>query len=230
MPGPCLTIEGELRRRQAISLSLKGRKKTPEHIEHVRQALIGKHLSEEHKKKIGEATKKYMQDETIKKKHKDSIHKSFNSERVKKLRSDMAKKRWENPEYAKKVFVGNRKPFNNLEKEIDKILWEILPGEYVFTGDGSMPVEHKKPDFTNIKGQNKLIDVYGTNPHADPKVFKAEQVNHYNRTAEYVWKCDEERLKILQDAGYKVLIIWQSELKDINKLKEKIIKFNKFMN
>lgn len=37
----------------------------------------------------------------------------------------------------------------------------------------------------------------------------------------------QDRINIFKKFGYDTLVIWESELKDINKVKNKVIKFNK---
>ena len=40
-------------------------------------------------------------------------------------------------------------------------------------------------------------------------------------------KRDKRRLIAYKKYGYKTLIIWEHELKDLNKVKEKVLEFNK---
>ena len=141
-------------------------------------------------------------------------------------RSQTMIKNWSNPEYAKKMFEFQNQCPNYQETKLTNILQEILPNEYKFTGDGSKPIGSKQPDWTNINGKMKLIDFYGTNPHTDPLLYKPEDKNNYGRLAKEIWEYDAKRLEFLRSQGYNVLIIWQRELKDIEKVKQKILEFN----
>ena len=52
---------------------------------------------------------------------------------------------------------------------------------------------------------------------------------HYNKTPEgrrFMANLQHERLNILKKHGYSTLVIWQCELKNLNKVENKILKFN----
>lgn len=68
-------------------------------------------------------------------------------------------------------------------------------------------INGKNPDFTNCNGKKKLIELFGDYWH------KGED--------------PQDRINIFKKFGYDTLVIWESELKDINKVKNKVIKFNK---
>ena len=66
------------------------------------------------------------------------------------------------------------------------------------------------PDFVDIK--NKIIiELYGTYWHKRPEVIKR----------------DKRRIGTYKKHGFKTLIIWEHELKDLIKITEKIILFLK---
>lgn len=112
---------------------------------------------------------------------------------------------WQDPEYiAKQRASRNIKP-NKAEKKLDKFLQRILPDEYKYVGDFSFMIETKNPDFININGKKKIIELFG----------------------DYWHKGDDgkKRAAIFKKYGYDTLIIWEHELKDEN-LKNKIIEFN----
>lgn len=75
----------------------------------------------------------------------------------------------------------------------------------------------------------KLVEFNGTNWHADPKRykpnFKFKEMGGLK--AKERWKIDRRRLRILKKNGYKVLVIWQRELRNRLKLKRKILRFVK---
>lgn len=142
------------------------------------------------------------------------------SKRSKKLMRFLALKRWKNKNYRNKVtsLKNIKKRFKSLkiipnkkEKLLNSLLEEILSNEYKFVGDGKIWITKFNPDFINVNGQKKIIEFFGDYWHNLPKIMKR----------------DKRRLKIYKDYGYKVLIIWQNELKDKNKLKNKILAFNK---
>ncbi len=123
-------------------------------------------------------------------------------------------RRWKDINYRNKVikamFRGlNLKP-NKPEKKLISLLNEILPNEYEFVGDGKVILDGFNPDFINCNGQKKIIELYGDYWHNLPS-----------------WKeRDKRRLIAYRKLGYKTLIIWEHELKDLDKLQNKILEFN----
>lgn len=99
---------------------------------------------------------------------------------------------------------------NKPEKLLIKFLNKILPKQYKFVGDGKLTVGGFIPDFVN-KDNNKIIEHYGTFWHNLPEYKKRDKL----------------RIVAYKKANYKTLIIWQHELKDLDKLENKIINFNK---
>jgi very-short-patch-repair endonuclease len=186
----------------------------------------------EYQKKQSDATTKLFNDPIIREKHKSGCKEAGNRPEKREELKQRALKNWQNPEYVKKNFKSQKKSPNNAEKLLDKIIQEILIDTYKFTGDGSMPIGTKKPDFTNIKGQMKLIELYGTGIHADPDKYQSDHILSRGRSAKQIWEEDFNRLQYLKSQGYEILIIWQKELRrdNIGKLKQKILEFNNIKN
>lgn len=125
-----------------------------------------------------------------------------------------SKKLWKNKEYKQKtlkaLFKARALSPNGSERIVIKLLNKILPSTYKFVGDGKLIIERFIPDFVN-KNNTKIIEFFGDYWH--------------NRED---WKeRDKRRLVAYKKAGYKTLIIWQHELKDMKELKEKVLEFNK---
>lgn len=95
---------------------------------------------------------------------------------------------------------------NKKEVIIQGLLDELHRNEWKFVGDGALIIEGKNPDFVNVNGKKLLIEFFGNHWH--PKGDEADRINTF---AKY---------------GYRTLVIWQTELKDMDKLKEKIKVFN----
>lgn len=92
------------------------------------------------------------------------------------------------------------------ERTIRALLNNMYPGEWRFVGNGQVVINGKIPDFININGQKKIIEVFGDYWHRndDPK----------------------DRAKVFKPYGYKTLVIWESEIKaDLDAVKEKITSF-----
>jgi very-short-patch-repair endonuclease len=120
-------------------------------------------------------------------------------------------KNWFNAEKLKKMIADGVfaiKP-NKSEKILLKLLEEILPKEYRYVGGYNFWIENFNPDFININGKKKIIELFG-----------------YYHTLPNRKEHDLKRLAIYKKHGYNTLIIWISELKNILKITDKIINFN----
>ncbi len=87
---------------------------------------------------------------------------------------------------------------------------ELKLKNYKYTGDQNFYVGGFYPDFVNKK-DNKIIEVYG---------------DYWHTRKEWVER-DKRRLVAYKECGYKTLIIWEHELKNINNTEKKILKFDK---
>ncbi len=170
----------------------KERLKNPEN-----HSMYNKHHTKEAKRKMSEA-------------HKNKIV-------SKKTRIKMSlanKKRWQNKVYRKKVLLNMLKARkltpNKPEKALNNLLNMLLPKEYQFVGNGKIIIDRFCPDFINVNGQKKIIEMYG-------------DYWHNLATAK---KRDTRRLRVYKKYGYKTLIVWEHELKDLNRLQQKIKEFN----
>lgn len=99
---------------------------------------------------------------------------------------------------------------NKPETYLIKLLNKLLPKEYKFVGDGKFFIFGFNPDFVNCNGQKKIIEMFGDYWH--------------NRTD--AKKRDILRLIAYKNYGYKTLIIWEHELKNLEKVTNKIKEFN----
>lgn len=117
--------------------------------------------------------------------------------------SDAARKRWENPEYAKKVLCVDSP--NRQEKQLQQILDDVVPKEYQFVGNGKIVIGRKVPDFIN-KSKSKLIEMFG-------------DFYHKNQNP-------QKRIDFFKEYGYQTLVIWASELKNKEMIKNKVLEFN----
>jgi len=126
-----------------------------------------------------------------------------------------SKLKWENVKYRdiiiKKIIKALKITPNKPEKILIGILNKTLPNEYKYVGDGKVIIGGFNPDFINVNSQKKIIELYGDYWHSRKEVVKR----------------DVRRLKAYRKYGYKLLIIWEHELKDLIKVKNGIINFNK---
>lgn len=95
---------------------------------------------------------------------------------------------------------------NRPERKIHKLLEELYQFEWLYTGDRRP--EHKigtlYPDFVEKK-LKLIIEHFGDHCHVKEEIPIKKQI-YYNE-------------------GYKLLVIWEHELKNMRKVREKIIKF-----
>jgi len=124
-----------------------------------------------------------------------------------KRQSKSLKKIWQDPEFAKMMGRRWRLHPNKPETIILNLLQEIYPNEWKYTGDLSFIINGKNPDFVNVNGQKKIIELFGDYWHRgqDP----------------------QDRINIFKPFGWDTLIIWERELKNIADVKTKIMDFVK---
>jgi len=73
------------------------------------------------------------------------------------------------------------------------------------------------PDFLNIETKT-IIEIHGDFWHANPthNIFgNSNWQNPFSKqTSNQIWERDEERISFLESQGYKVITIWESEIKN----------------
>jgi G:T-mismatch repair DNA endonuclease (very short patch repair protein) len=129
----------------------------------------------------------------------------------KRCMSCATKYRWNNPKFKNKmltIFMLNRqlKP-NKPEKFLIK-LFKQLKLNFKYVGDGKRIIGGFCPDFIDEKNK-KIIEFNGT---------------YWHDLIERI-KSDKRKLQKYGELGYKILILTEKDLKDIDKLKQKLIKF-----
>jgi len=124
-----------------------------------------------------------------------------------------SKKLWKDKDYREKtlkaMFRALKIKPNKPETLLISLLNTLLPKEYKFVGDGHIILGSYCPDFINCNGQKKIIELYGDYWHNKPD-YKER---------------DKRRIKTYTKYGYKTLIIWEHELKDLELLASKIMEF-----
>lgn len=89
----------------------------------------------------------------------------------------------------------------------EKLLENVLPGYFP-----NKKVGIYKPDYLNTK-TNHIIEVYGDYWHCNPQKFTPDFYHpQLQKTAEEKWKEDKERQQILESLGYRVTVVWESDL------------------
>lgn len=117
-------------------------------------------------------------------------------------------------EARKKAFISLDLKPNKKEKQLDGIIQTILPNEYKYVGNGEVIFGNRCPDFINCNGQKKLIEHFGVYWHSE-KLTGRTNIQEEQLYKDYYSKY-----------GFDTLIVWENELKNEDKLTEKIKKFN----
>lgn len=122
------------------------------------------------------------------------------------------KKIWKNKEFKDRVInkiINSLKNCeckqNKLENRLEKILID-LNLNFKYVGNRKYWINRFNPDFVDIKNK-RIIELFGDYWHRNTK--------------------HKDRLRIIEykKRGFKTLIIWQHDFKNINKLNTKIISF-----
>lgn len=110
-------------------------------------------------------------------------------------------------EWIKAVLRGSQVKPNKSECKLEEILNRVVPNEYALNVLGNiMILDGKVPDFVNVNGKKKLIELFGEHWH--PKKDEKIRINNFKKF------------------GWGTLVIWEKELKNRVKLETKIINFN----
>jgi len=200
-------IEGAKKRIKKQKKALKGIKKPPR--------------TKEHTKKIGDVQRgkpKPLVSKALKGRNYISLFGIAGAKKKKKKISVGNKIRWQNIEYKEKRLKSMFNFYNIFpnkpEKKLNKRLNHMFPNEYKFVGDGTTFIGGKCPDFININGQKKIIEMNGNYWHGKERTGRTKKQE------------ENQRIKHFAKYGFKTLIIWQNELKNIKQLKKKLIEFH----
>jgi G:T-mismatch repair DNA endonuclease (very short patch repair protein) len=115
------------------------------------------------------------------------------------------------------VFKSVHMKPNKKEKDLDSVLQELLPGEYALNVKGDIVIlGGKVPDFVNINGQKKIVELFGDYWHSEEFIQRTGHSHSENDRKEY-----------FKQFGWDTLVVWEHELKDKTALREKILTFSK---
>ena len=189
----------------------------------ISKANTGKKHTEEHNRKVSEAKKgkpswiKGLTKETSESVRRQSekvsgknhpFYGKQHKEETKKELSEIVKSLWRDPVYVEMMLKARRVEPNKPEKYLLEILNNLFLNEYAYNGNFSagITIAGKVPDFVNINGQKKLIELFGDYWHKgeDPQI----------------------RIDLFKEYGWDCLVIWEHELKDIDAVINKVLEFN----
>ena len=103
------------------------------------------------------------------------------------------------------MMKGRRNQPTAPEFQLALLLTQVCPVEYRYTGDGRLVIDGMVPDFANVNGKKRVIEVFG----------------------DYWHKGEDPQVKIRRYAryGFSCLVIWEHEIRDSPDLVQKIWAF-----
>jgi G:T-mismatch repair DNA endonuclease (very short patch repair protein) len=133
------------------------------------------------------------------------------AEKWKKSYSKSRKKSWQNIKYRNRQVKLALRGLQVKPNKPEKIMMQIIkenkfPFNYV--GDGKIIIDGFNPDFLS-KNPKHIIEVFG---------------DYWHRRKEAIER-DKQKLRVYTSLGYKTLIVWEYELKEPQKVAEKIRRF-----
>ena len=221
--------------RQKLSQSCMGRtpwnkgipitEEARQKLSEARKKITGWHHSEETKAKLSKTMNSPEVREKIASRLRGANNPFYGRHHSKESieRGNVGRRAWLNhPENCRKTLEGSYKGFLTLTKQLqyyireglpnpsERLLQEIIeeacPNEYRYN-DGWFILGGKLPDFPNVNGKKKLIELFGELYHQPEEV--------------------EARKSNFAKFGWDTLIIWAKELKDREAVLQRVRDFNK---
>ena len=200
-----------------LSKSHTGYKQSQEHIDNAAEARKGYKHTQETKDRIRKSLKG--------RKHK--LHTQATKDKMSKTQTEL----WKDPVYRdsqiKAIMEGSDKSPNECEKLLFSIVNNLFPNQYLLNTKGEhIRLKSKAPDIVNLQ-EKKCIEHYGDRWHGNTEYWKVTGTTLVDGLSlKEIHTRDKKRIKLLESLGWKVLIVWEHELKDISKLGDKLIKFH----
>jgi G:T-mismatch repair DNA endonuclease (very short patch repair protein) len=237
--------------KKKISQSNKGRIVTKETRKKISEKNLGRKIGPKGIKNISIAQKKRFARPEEKEKSRirgkeimsrsEVIKKISQSQRIRQAKPEVRKKMsetttryfLENPEQKVRMREQRAKmKFPSKDSKPEILTQSILKEHKIkFKKHHSFKLSDSYHQADILVEPNYIIEVFGDYWHCNPKKYDGES-NHKTRRKEIkvkeVWKYDKYVIDGMKNQGYKVLVVWESELKDeLEKITKKILRFIK---
>jgi len=216
--------------REAIRKAMIERYRNPDERERTREATKQAFVADPSiRVKQARATKLRMANPAIRKACTEKLVEYAKSEIHRAAQAKRATELWQDPEYRTNQIVKRKEGWrrdnframrrmmlancispNKPETSVLTILNELYPNEWRFTGDGQVIIDGLNPDFINTNGKKLIIEVFG---------------DYWHRQGVKPYRVNEGRVDVYAKYGYRTLIVWEKETKDVELLKQKIQEF-----
>lgn len=194
----------------------------------------GKKISELHKKKISEWAKGRKLSEKHRKNLSESKKGRKNPRYGVKISEETRKKliRIANTPERKQLFreVRSKIKLPSKDTKPELLVQSILKKHRIdFKKHHNFKLSKSYHQADIVIEPNHVIEVFGDYWHFNPKKYDGESIEKQRGKiimVKEVWKYDKYVIDEMKKQGYKVLVIWESELKtELEKTTEKILKF-----
>jgi len=115
----------------------------------------------------------------------------------------------------KRFAIKNKKTYtskiqNKVFDELKKLFPSIVPNRHIY-----IPKLKKLYNCDIVyKEKQKIIEVFGDYWHMNPLVYEAKNHNQSTgKTAQEVWRYDNQKINALKKKGWQVLILWEDDIK-----------------
>jgi len=114
----------------------------------------------------------------------------------------------------------NFKRYSDISKNFFDKLQDRIPDIKLFYGKDEKWIRLFKNNgfYVDLIFENKIIEFNGSFYHADPKVYKHDDIIKMSKIKQLeaceIWKSDNSKIEELKKLNYKILIIWENDVKD----------------
>lgn len=101
---------------------------------------------------------------------------------------------------------------SGIAEEFCEVIQSNIKSKLIF-GSKEKNISNKFYDLT-CENTKKIIEFNGDYWHANPKAYAPLRISGRNKmTAQQIWDADAVKIKLAEDAGYQVKVVWESEYK-----------------